>query len=328
VDLFFVLSGFLITGRLLPYLDEPNILMRFYRNRFLRIVPLYFAFLIIFFLCWFLLLPESTLKTFLFYSNHWWQFFLFIQNWIFIQDISESKTHLQHLWSVAVEEQIYLLFPLFLYFVKNKKTIFYSILAICIVILISRSLYTIFWLPTNNFEIIFWNTFFRLDSFFAGVIIYFLYNKIISDARISNLISLILLLCLLTILTKIIITYDAEKNNLFIATFGYTIIALMYGGLLWLILSKKNKILNSITSARFLRYTGKISYGLYIIHWPLFIVGFGLLNNLFSSLGFSVTSKAIHTINVIICIPTAYFISHLSFRYYESYFLKRKKHVA
>lgn len=92
VDLFFILSGFLITSRLFPYLNDKKILLKFYRNRFLRIVPLYFSFLILFFICWFLLASKEALGNFPFYANHWWKFFFFIQNWIFANNVAEKNT--------------------------------------------------------------------------------------------------------------------------------------------------------------------------------------------------------------------------------------------
>jgi peptidoglycan/LPS O-acetylase OafA/YrhL len=150
VDLFFVLSGFLITGRLMPYLDDKKILLKFYRNRFLRIVPLYFGFLILFFTGWFLLSSKETLSSFRFYNDHWWEFFLFIQNWIFANNLGEVKTHVDHLWSVAVEEQIYLVFPLFILFIRKKTKIFYAALFIIIVIIISRWYYYNFVIPKKR----------------------------------------------------------------------------------------------------------------------------------------------------------------------------------
>lgn len=324
VDLFFVLSGFLITGRLLPYLDDRKILLKFYRNRFLRIVPLYFGFLILFFSSWFLLSSKETLSSFTFYNKHWWQFFLFIQNWVFANNLVELKTHVQHLWSVAVEEQIYLFFPLILILIRNKAKLFYTVLFLIFLILISRWYYYIFIIPKAAYLSIFYNTFFRLDSFLMGVLIFLLYNDHIKYNRIKNIIPWFGLFCFLILFISICITKNAEKNNPFISGGGYTIIAIMYAGLLQITLLNKNRIINLITSSPFLRYTGKISYAMYIFQWPLFLAGFTLLNKTFAYLELSAGSTTIHIINVCICFPATYLASHLSFKYYESYFLKRK----
>jgi peptidoglycan/LPS O-acetylase OafA/YrhL len=63
---------------------------------------------------------------------------------------------------------------------------------------------------------------------------------------------------------------------------------------------------------------------MYIFHWPLFLVGFALINKAFAYLHFTPGGTVINIINVLICLPATYLISHLSFKYYESFFLKRK----
>ena len=328
VDLFFVLSGFLITGRLMPYLDDKKILLKFYRNRFLRIVPLYFGFLILFFTGWFLLSSKETLSSFTFYNDHWWQFFLFIQNWVFANNLVEVKTHLQHLWSIAVEEQIYLLFPLVFIFMSNKTKIFYFVLFTIAAILISRWYYFNFVIPKEAYLKIYLNTFFRLDAFLSGVLVYLIYNNHIQFKKAKTALQWIGSISFLALLTYIFIKNDADKNNGFISGGGYTIIAVMYAGLLQATLFKKNRIINLVTSSGFLRYTGKISYGIYIFHWPLFLVGFAILNKIFAYLNFIPGGTAVHIINVLICFPATYLVSHLSFKYYESFFLKRKVRAA
>ena len=324
VDLFFVLSGFLITGRLLPFLNDHRILQKFYRNRFLRIAPLYFSFLIIFFTGWFMLSSAQTLSSFGFYKTHWWQFFLFIQNWVFANNIAESKTHLQHLWSVAVEEQIYMLFPLFLILVRNKNKILYAVIFMIITILASRLYYFNFVMEKEAYLKIYLNTFFRLDSFLCGVLVYLIYNNQLHYRKILTFIKWMGLLCMLVLFIYMAVNHDAEKNNAFISGSGYTIIALMFAGLLMVTLLKKNKIINRVTSLAFLRFTGKISYGMYIFHWPLFLFGFIFLNKLFAYLNYMPHSNTIHFINVLICLPATYLVSILSYKYFESYFLKRK----
>lgn len=321
VDLFFVLSGFLISGKLLPYLDDKKLLIKFYRNRFLRIVPLYFSILIFFFTCWFLFSSSQTLKAFKFYQNNWWNFFLFIQNWTFANTSAEVKTHLLHLWSVAVEEQIYLLFPILVLYIKNKKQIFYIILALCFIILAARTLFSISAIVDNQYNLIFWNTFFRLDAFLSGVAIYFIFYWFPVSSRYIKWSGFI---CILIIVAKVIISNNAEKNNLFTASIGYTLVAIAYASLLWLTLTQENKFINFITSSNLLRFTGKISYGMYLIHWPLFIAGYAVLNKFFTAFNLPVNTKIVHIANVLVCIPLTYFFSYFSYKYFESYFLKKK----
>lgn len=323
VDLFFVLSGFLITGRILPYLGDKNILIKFYRNRLLRIVPLYFGFLAIFFTAWFVFSSKETLSSFTFYQQHWWQFFLFIQNWVFANNLIAEKTHLQHLWSVAVEEQIYLLFPLILIFFQNKIKILYAILFLIISLATYRWYYYNFLIPKEAYLKVYLNTFFRFDSFLTGVVVYFVYHNYTRFIK-ARAIQWLGFACFIVLFSYILLTKDAEKNNAFISSGGYTIIAIMYAGLLITTLLKKNKLIDSITLSRFLKYTGRISYGIYIFHWPLFLIGFAVLNKTLAYLNLYPENNTIHIINVLVCIPTTYLISHLSFKYYELYFLKRK----
>src|ERR1700743_1695759 len=81
VDLFFVLSGYLITGRLLATKDRPGFFSRFYRNRALRILPLYYTVVIVFLAMVHFFVQEKTLPSFSLYTGHWKSFLFFTQNW-------------------------------------------------------------------------------------------------------------------------------------------------------------------------------------------------------------------------------------------------------
>ncbi|MFL5786642.1 MAG: acyltransferase family protein, partial [Flavisolibacter sp.] len=101
VEMFFVLSGFLITGILVKNKAKDNRYFRnFYVRRALRIVPLYYLFLILFYLSIHLWHREELLR---YYLVNWWYYPLFIQNWLFAFKGLPNEYYLNHLWTLSVE---------------------------------------------------------------------------------------------------------------------------------------------------------------------------------------------------------------------------------
>src|SRR6185369_11421808 len=101
VDLFFVLSGFLITDILLSAVDKPHFLRNFYMRRVLRIFPLFYLILVI---CILVLPLISGLHIQLSYytDNQAW-FWTYLQNWLFTFKDPDGAKILLHTWSLAVE---------------------------------------------------------------------------------------------------------------------------------------------------------------------------------------------------------------------------------
>jgi peptidoglycan/LPS O-acetylase OafA/YrhL len=119
VDLFFVLSGFLITGLLLESKGEPRPFRNFYARRILRIFPLYFGVLIVCFLLIPLVarLPPSLEAA----RTHQGWLWTFTSNFFIAHTGSwASLSHLSHFWSLAIEEHYYLLWPLAVFTFQDR----------------------------------------------------------------------------------------------------------------------------------------------------------------------------------------------------------------
>ncbi|MBL0155411.1 MAG: acyltransferase [Chitinophagaceae bacterium] len=168
-DLFFVLSGFLITGRLAPYLSNKNLLSVFYRNRFLRIVPVYFSFLLMFFGVWIILSPADDNH---FFRQNGWTFFLFLQNWFMIADPAASENHLQHLWSLAVEEQFYLCYPFLLLLFYRYKYFMAGLITVMVMLIATRHIFVLIHPAGLDYRTVYWNSIFRFDAFLTGTLLY------------------------------------------------------------------------------------------------------------------------------------------------------------
>ena len=267
-----------------------------------------------------MLASEKTLAAYPFYTQHWWEFFLFIQNWVFILHFPPTAIHLNHLWSIAIEEQFYLVFPFFLLLIRNRKKLLRTGLLLLCCILIARCAYYQWVLTGNGLDKIYWNTFFRLDALITGFILYLIIQKKNITVNIHKAIRYIAWTAILLLAAGIAYYKSAKIDNQFLSTFGFTLIAIVYGYLLYATILKKSRIIDTISSDAFLRYTGRISYGMYLIHWPLFLVGFSVLNKFHTGL----QENSLQLINAFCCIPLTFLISHLSFKYFESFFLKRK----
>ncbi len=342
LDLFFVLSGYLITGRLLANQHAPGYFSHFYRNRALRILPLYYGTLIIFFIAVLFLVKKDNLPALSFYTTHWKSFFLFTQNWTFIVYGVPATIYLLHFWSLAIEEQFYLVWPALVFLLTNRRLRIVICLAIPPVVIISRLL-LYFSHPGGGagagsdrtaVDILF-NTFCRIDSFAIGALLCELHQARIKIA--ARMVNLALAISVAAIIVSFFIFGNLAPTNPFFATIGTTCIAMIAGALLHKSLtgpsladpSPAGERAGFSPTARFfntriLRFLGKISYGLYIIHFPIFlllysrIVNWGIANLHWKGLAMELSAS-------LTCLLIALLLSVLSFRYYESFFLRLRR---
>ena len=130
VSLFFVLSGFLITGILLEMknsLATRDYFFKFYGRRFLRIFPLYYFYLILMTVLalWLISISYRPLYMQIFLDQVWYAVF-YVYDFFFGTIYSEFTFFLDHFWSLSVEEQFYIFWPLLILLVpeKSRKKLF------------------------------------------------------------------------------------------------------------------------------------------------------------------------------------------------------------
>ena len=119
VDLFFVLSSFLITRILLEAKGQPHYFRNFYFRRVLRIFPLYYFSLILMVYCIPLLWPNWEASDIVFYRTH--SLWVFAHAINLISFFTNNGGFLFHYWSLSIEEQFYLLWPMLIFFVPIEK---------------------------------------------------------------------------------------------------------------------------------------------------------------------------------------------------------------
>lgn len=256
VDLFFVLSGFLITGILLDTKHARDYFKNFIVRRALRIFPLYFSALAV---CLFILPPVLATNVFdLPRSN---QLFL----WTYTSNFYMTWTNswcfgpLDHFWSLAVEEHFYLVWPAVVFFFSSKALIRIS-LAMIFVVCITRAAVALnpeYALAVDTFSI------FRCDALMLGAVLAAaMRNGLSSDtvtAVSKHLLSVLIVACLVVVLA------------------GYRWLGLTHTlfGLLWVALlaavvtrSRSHRLSRYLRSP-WLQWLGKYSYGMYVIQLPV-----------------------------------------------------------
>ena len=320
VDLFFVLSGYLITSRLIALQKQKNHLIKFYTNRALRILPLYYLTLIIFYAGFNLLVKKENFYLFNFYNHNWISFALFFQNWSLIYYDGVKENFLDHFWSLAIEEQFYLIWPFFLYKFRQQRFFFKLVFIIIILIIITRTFLYTQYPGINDYKHFFYNTLCRMDAFLIGGCLFLFQKK-----NKAKQFTLFYLAAFLMIISGIYFTGNANGSNPFLSTIGYTLIAIAFAGLIHAGSSDSSRLISVFFNYRWLRFTGKISYGLYIFHWIVlraieprleqWLIKFIYFNN-----------QTAHGLSLFICLVMSYIISVISYFYFELYFLKQKVH--
>jgi peptidoglycan/LPS O-acetylase OafA/YrhL len=287
----------------------------------LRIFPLYYLCLLIFIV----LLPK-VLKTSYdaayYHTNQVW-FWTYLQNWLYIFKHPEESTLLNHLWSLALEEQFYLVWPLVMFFVHSAKLQLKLILGALGLVVVLR---IVLWI-TEPYQISYSTlyTFSRIDGLCIGSSLSLL-RKIefhLTSASLNRLLKLI-------IGSNIVVWLFISLFNLdipYIALFGYPSIAVVFGIVLIKAIATESNIVNRHINKTPLRLLGKLSYSLYIFHWPIYLGLFPLAKHFFD--GWLLTSGYDNQL-LSACIATlcAILVSMASYRYMEKYFLALKNVVA
>lgn len=297
VDLFFVLSGFLITGILFDAKSSDGYFKNFYARRCLRIWPLYYALLFFMFVLVPLLRPQEAHVVFAARSSPWWAYPFYLQN--FLVPVPTDATGLLGVtWSLAIEEQFYLFWPMIVRLCSRAQLRGIAIA----VIVISPALR--FFLAAHGVNI-YSNVFCRLDGLMAGALL----ALVARGARFEPSRWVKPAWAVLLIAAPLAVLTDMARARWIV--FSFT--ALASAALVVLALYSNWAWLRSALTNRFIVYTGVISYGLYLIQKIPFDLtqAFHLDRHPVPALAFSVIAS--------------YALAALSWKFLERPFLRLKR---
>ena len=283
VDLFFVLSGYLISSLIIKEYRKTGSLnlYNFYIRRARRLLPaVYFMItvgLVVMVLFNEVLLRKSHLDAIFgyIYSSNWWYIFHKLDYF----DSFGAQSPFKHLWSLAIEEQFYMIFPLLFLLVNRKKkskdgtfklnkNFLYVVLGLILVSLIAHILL----FDINNISRIYFGTDTRAFSLLVGVVGAILYPMERLHTKVTpqqNLIySVISLVSIATLITVMI--YTSEYNT-WLYRGGFLLVAIL--GLIVIISSgKQHTVMARLLSFKPVVFIGKISYSLYLWHFPILVL--------------------------------------------------------
>ena len=283
VDLFFVLSGYLISSLIIKEFRKTGTvnLYNFYIRRARRLLPaVYFMItvgLVVMVLFNEVLLRKSHLDAIFgyIYSSNWWYIFHKLDYF----DSFGAQSPFKHLWSLAIEEQFYMIFPLLFLLVNRKKkskdgtfklnkNFLYVVVGLILVSLIAHILL----FDINNISRIYFGTDTRAFSLLVGVVGAILYPMERLHTKVTpqqNLIySVISLVSIATLITVMI--YTSEYNT-WLYRGGFLLVAIL--GLIVIISSgKQHTVMARLLSFKPVVFIGKISYSLYLWHFPILVL--------------------------------------------------------
>ena len=258
VDIFFVISGFVITSIISKEIEKTKKFdfYNFYIRRFKRIYPVLFFILTISLLLTIFLQPLdlflNNLKVYflsLFGISNF--YYLFLKKDYFDTVFDDPFAHT---WSLGVEEQFYIIFPLLLFFILKYEKYIKSIFILSLLVIVGIVLSNIF---VENIKLIFYSPLFRFWEFLIGTLTFFLTKKI----KIKN--NHLSLSALLVLFFFIVIPKNINLPvTIFITCILTSVFILFYK-------KNKNKLSNYIIENKTMLFLGNISYSFYLWHLPV-----------------------------------------------------------
>lgn len=258
VDLFFVLSGFLITGILADARDTPRRLRTFYARRALRILPLYYAFILLLFAVPPLLGAHA-------YATPWRQQ---LPYWLYVQNVwplrGGALDFAGHLWSLAIEEQFYLVWPLLVFTLSRRAML--RVCVACVVGALAFRLACVF--TVDDLRRVYFLTPARIDGLALGGAVA-LVMRGGGAAWLRRVAPAVLALAAAVLAVAPFRHSGFDPGGVYMVAVGYTALVFFFGAALVLALDGRASALPRLLSGRTLRFFGRYSYGLYVVHVPV-----------------------------------------------------------
>jgi peptidoglycan/LPS O-acetylase OafA/YrhL len=303
VNLFFVLSGFLITGILLESNGKPYFYRRFYTRRALRILPAYYALLI------FLLLLRTSSAAFVGLS------FVYLAN---MTNFFGVACDYGPLWSLAVEEHFYILWPAVVRKVTPRHLAMVSASLVILVPLMRGIAFA-----SGHGSGLEWYTWFVADGLALGSLLAVVLRTEISRQQVWKL-------CLILIATSTAMGIAghpfgiATRTRLLGAALQYSMVNTMCAGVLLLFLLAGTSGARRYVSISALRFLGYLSYGLYLDHLLAFRIYDRISRRYFPKLIPPAGDFALVFLRFTLAGTAAVLVAYLSRRFFEERFLRLK----
>jgi peptidoglycan/LPS O-acetylase OafA/YrhL len=268
LDLFFVLSGFLIGGILMDARESPSYYKTFYARRVFRIVPVYFAWVLLYILVagfasgLVVQLSNSGLRPPLDFSI--WSHFLFLQNSFDFHYRGLAGAWFGHLWSLAVEEQFYLLAPLAVRVIPPRHLKWLLGGVVLAAILTRVYLRFVVDLPV---EMLTTRTVSRMDSLAIGMLAAVLVRSEGGQRWLGqNLTALRAILAALAAGALGFFLFSFGSNTVGMQLIGFTWMAAFYAAVLLLAVVNRSGWLAGFLRTPLLLELGSVSYCVYLVH--------------------------------------------------------------
>jgi peptidoglycan/LPS O-acetylase OafA/YrhL len=314
VDLFFALSGFLITGILVETRDANNYFRAFYARRMLRIFPLYYTVLICILV---FLRPEVPLPA------DRKLYFLYLTNWLVLWKGHWGPNILGHFWSLAVEEQFYFIWPFCVWLLPPRKLINVAIVASVVALLIR-----IFWVsfsgPSQAIAIA---TVTRMDSLLCGAVGALLCRDPMALPALRKWSPRIFVVMIVAFAVgALLFLVRPDASLYFIETIGFSLLALGFASLVVHAAASGGapiavqRVFRNGTLTAF----GKYSYGIYVFHVPVLMTCDALI---YWRLPVSLAHNPWFSIAYVgLLATTSFVIAKVSYEYFERRFLALKRY--
>lgn len=258
VDLFFVLSGFLITGILLETRESPQYFKSFYSRRALRIFPLYYGALLVYFHVVVPLVHAAGYWPEISSAGEVW-FWTYLVNWRAAAGFEYKN--ISHFWSLAVEEQFYLLWPTVVILVSRK-----SLRWLCLAMIAAALILRMVFLDEHKAWVFL--TPMRMDALASGALVAVLVRNKAHSQILERWRGRVAGIACVLLAPVLYLAGSSDCRAPYLRTWGLTLLCLIFGVTVahCALRSGSPDVLCRMMRTRFLSFMGRYSYAIYVIH--------------------------------------------------------------